>query len=124
MKRKLDGRLKLSRVRRPGFTWMGDSKNGAFLVKIPGGRRLYAIASVGDGWEHISVSVLPEDKKHEAETPLWEEMTYIADLFFEPEETVLQIRPPKSEYVNFAVGCLHWWRPMDEETPRPPKSHV
>ena len=83
----------------------GDSGNGVFVIKSifsPG--RLYVIASNGDGWDHISVS-----KKNCL--PNWNEMNYIKDAFFHPEDVVMQLHPPKSKYVNMAKYCLHLWRP-------------
>ena len=71
----------------------------------------------GAEWEHISVS-LP------TRTPFWEEMCYIKKLFFEDEECVLQIHPPKSEYVNNHPFCLHLWRCTNFELPRPPSNLV
>lgn len=67
-------------------------------------------------WEHLSVS-LPD------RTPTWEEMCFLKDLFWEPEDTVVQYHPPRSEYVNRAKYCLHLWR-YKGQMPRPPKNYV
>lgn len=55
-------------------------------------------------WEHVSVSLLHRN-------PSWNEMCFIKDLFFEPEEMCLQSHPKKSEYVNMHAHCLHIWKP-------------
>lgn len=62
----------------------GDDKNGAFKIFV-NGRALFCIASNGRGWEHVSVS--PKNQKR---CPTWEEMCAVKNLFFEPEETVIQ----------------------------------
>lgn len=66
-----------------------------------------------NGWEHISI----DGKRN---TPTWEKMCEIKDLFFDPEEVVVQYHPKKSEYVNLATKCLHLWRPIESEIPCPP----
>ena len=115
MKAKLDPRLKLARVRHPLTLDPGDDRNGAFMMRVPTGRRLYILASSGMGWDHVSVSVVDSN-----ETPTWEEMCFVKDFFFEPEEMVIQYHPARSQYVNFHEGCLHLWRPQHEAVPVPP----
>ena len=73
------------------------------------------VASWGGGWEHISVS--PLKKKI---TPSWEMMCKVKDIFFREDEAVIQIHPPKSEYVNNMPNCLHLWRPIDQKLVLPP----
>lgn len=89
-----------------------DGNNGAFELPF-GGHTLAVIVSDGDGWDHVSVSL--GDR-----CPTWEEMCHVKDLFFEPEECVVQYHPPRSEYVNNCGECLHLWRPHDAVIPRPP----
>ena len=36
------------------------------------------------------------------------------------EEAVVQIHPPRSEYVNFHETCLHLWKPVGREVELPP----
>ena len=99
-------------------TSRADGNNGAFLFK-DGARPLRVIVSDGGGWEHVSVSVYDSD-----DTPSWEEMCRIKGLFFTDDECVMQLHPPKSDYVNVHVGCLHLWRPLEAEIPRPPQVMV
>jgi hypothetical protein len=68
-------------------------------------------------WDHVSVSCADR-------CPTWDEMSYIKDIFFAPEETVVQFHPPKSEYVNYHPHTLHLWRPLLVKIPLPPKSMV
>lgn len=55
--------------------------------------------------EHVSVS-LPK------RLPTWNEMAEVKDIFWNDEEMVVQMHPPKSEYVNVAE-VLHLWRAKD-----------
>ena len=92
---------------------------GAFQIQGPCGRKLNIIASGGDetGWEHVSVS-MPN------RMPNWDEMCFVKRLFWEPEECVMQLHPPESEFVNYHRFCLHLWRPVREEIPQPDSIEV
>lgn len=70
-------------------------------------------------WEHVSVSARKR-------CPNWQEMETVCRLFWEPEECVMQLHPPRSEWVNNHPFCLHLWRPKDPATPipRPPQIMV
>lgn len=96
------------------FGWAGDETCGMFCVasKIDGGE-LNIIASIGGGWEHVSVS-----RKNRC--PNWPEMSFIKGLFFKDDETVMQLHVPTVDHVNYHPYCLHLWRPVAEQTPRPP----
>ena len=74
----------------------GDEGFGVFKVYVDG-KSFFVIASDGGGWEHVSVS--PCNKKRKV-CPTWEEMCAIKDMFFDPEERVVQFHPSRSEYVN------------------------
>lgn len=74
------------------------------------------IASDGAGWEHLSIS-----HQSRSRCPTWEEMAHIKDMFWEPEDCVVQFHPPESDYVNNHPFCLHLWRKIGAEFPRPPK---
>jgi len=91
---------------------------GAFRFPIAGeAREICCIASDGGGWQHVSVSF----GQRSTRCPSWEVMCAIKDLFWEPEDAVIQIHPPKSDYVNYHPGCLHLWRCTDgREQPLPP----
>lgn len=73
------------------------------------------IWSNGAGWDHVSISPY---KRHYM--PSWNEMCKLKDMFFYPEETVLQYHPAQSQYVNQLGNCLHLWRPQRYEIPLPP----
>ena len=90
-----------------------DGNNGCFFLRLRHKQMLYAIASDGGGWEHVSVS-------RRDRTPTWEEMAQVKSLFWGEEDYVVQIHPPRSEYVNNHPYCLHLWRPTEVDFPRPP----
>jgi hypothetical protein len=84
--------------------------NGYFVIPTPSGITLYVVASDGMGFDHVSVH--PANNKR---TPTWEEMCFIKDLFFEPEEYAIQIHPPESDYVDLHPFTLHLWRPQNQQ---------
>lgn len=95
--------------------------NGAFSIKHPkiADYWFYAIASDGEGWEHVSVSLVSTNRKVER-CPTWEEMCFVKKEFWSDTDCVVQYHPPKSEYVNNHQYCLHLWRPIDRELSMPP----
>lgn len=96
------------------FGGFGDETCGLFVVQSPiDGGELKVIASSGAGWEHVSVS-------RARRCPNWPEMAHIKELFFLETETVMQLHVPSSEHVNDHNYCLHLWRPLNAEIPRPP----
>ena len=101
--------LELFRIRANGFQ-LPDTMR-AYLV--PACKRMFrVIVSIDPDprcgmLEHVSVS-----HRRENIIPTWEEMCAIKDLFFYPEEEVVQIHPKHSEYVNLKKNCLHLWRPV------------
>lgn len=110
-------------VRNSAFaTSAADGNNGVFLVTLKNGTRLKVIASDGADvggprWEHVSVSRTDR-------CPLWAEMSEVKDLFWHEGDTVMQLHPPKSDWVNNHPFCLHLWRPVGVEIPRPPAMMV
>lgn len=77
------------------------------------------IVSWGAGWDHVSVSPMKRNY-----TPTWDDMCALKDLFFRDDEAVIQIHPPKDEYVNQLSNCLHLWRANDKEMILPPSCFV
>lgn len=95
---------------------------GSFKIPGPCGEALMIIASPGDAdenipWEHVSVST-----RHRC--PYWKEMCFVKDLFWDEEEMVMQLHPPKSQWINNHRFCLHLWRPLDGNIPTPPSIAV
>lgn len=92
---------------------------GLFRFSLDG-HNVRCVASDLGGWQHVSVSL-----EFETKTPNWQMMCKIKDLFWEPEDAVIQIHPPHSEYVNMHEYCLHLWRCTDgREQPLPPSIFV
>jgi len=76
--------------------------------------------SDGSGWEHVSITIGQErPQKNATRSPTWEEMCWVKDLFWNPEECVIQFHPPASEYVSCHPHCLHLWKPIGVELPLP-----
>lgn len=95
---------------------------GAFQVPGPCGADLHIIASPGDAnpdipWEHVSVSVRNR-------CPNWQEMCFVKGLFWDDEDTVMQLHPPRSKWINNHPYCLHLWRPKTQDIPLPPEIAV
>jgi hypothetical protein len=90
----------------------GDMLNGHAAIPGPF-RPLTVVFSDGLGWEHVSVST-------PGRPPNWEEMCFVKDLFWAPDDVVMQLHPARSEYVNTHPHCLHLWRPVGEAIPHPP----
>lgn len=116
MRSTLPAKLEDSRIRRGEMrSDPSDGPYGAFVVHGPCGCDLKIIASGADefAWEHVSVST-------ERRPPNWQEMCFVKDLFWEPEECVMQLHPPRSQYINCHPHCLHLWRPTLVPIPMPP----
>lgn len=108
MKNLSDPSLARYRIVHPALGF-GDDNGGFFSV---GG--LAVMAGNGDGWDHVSVSRINR-------CPTWDEMNLIKDMFFYPEECVIQYHPKKSDYINKNPNVLHLWRQHGVEVPMPPK---
>ena len=108
------------RIRTSAGPWNSDDtygNNGCFLiVGIPGRPQLFCIASDGEGWEHVSVSLANQQNR----CPSWTEVCKVKDVFWDAEDVVMQLHPRQSDYVNVHKGCLHLWRPTTGGIPTPP----
>ena len=80
-----------------------------------GGWHGSVIMSTGAGWEHVSVS--PYAKRI---VPSWDDMVAIKDIFWKDDEAVIQVHPPKDQYVNNMPNCLHLWRCTYKDMVLPP----
>jgi len=69
------------------------------------------------GWEHVSVS-LPH------RCPTWNEMDLVKAFFWDDDDAVMQLHPPRSQWVNNHPMCLHLWRPLRASIPLPPPALV
>lgn len=92
----------------------GGDYDGVFTIPSPIDRApMRVIASSGGGWEHVSVS-------RSTRCPNWPEMEHIKHLFFCDDETAMQLHVPPAAHINHHQYCLHIWRPIGVEIPRPP----
>jgi hypothetical protein len=83
-------------------------------ARVPGPfRPLMVVFSDGLGWDHVSVSTANR-------CPNWDEMCFVKQLFWSPDDVVMQLHPAASEYVNEHPYCLHLWRPQGVTLPTPP----
>lgn len=103
------------RILRGPFASPLFSLNGAFVVTLKKQVRALVIASNGQGWEHVSVS-LPDYER----CPTWPEMCQIKGMFWDEDDCAMQLHPPVSAHVNNHQYCLHLWRPIGVEIPVPP----
>jgi hypothetical protein len=119
---KFDPRLESWRIRVGPYGSAPGELQGAFAVPGPCGQELKIIASSGDEelgvpWEHVSVSLRNR-------CPNWPEMCFVKSLFWDDEQTVMQLHPPRSQWINNHDYCLHLWRPLREGIPMPPSIAV
>lgn len=91
----------------------------AGILKLSKGRRFTFMASIDDGrLEHVSVSLC----NSMTETPTWEEMCEVKEMFWNSEEEVHQIHPKASQYLTGITGpdgtklenVLHLYRPVND----------
>jgi len=120
------------------------STAGAFAIKLKSGAIAYVLACAkkgyiqGEIWDHVKVKVADIPKgvewwkseellpyiKNTKRCARWEEMCEIKEGFWEDEDTVFQIHPPKSQYVNLEEFALHLWRPIISKNRIPPVEYV
>jgi hypothetical protein len=120
MKSQLSASLENGRLRYGPYESQPDERHGAFRIQGPCGCELVIMSSGTDskfGWEHVSVSI-------NRRMPNWTEMCFVKDLFWDEEEAVMQLHPPKSTYVNHHPYCLHLWKSLEEPIPLPPSTLV
>ena len=113
MKKTLSVNLEKLREDHPMYVKATYGSIEGFFVIPHGNKNLRVISGCGEGWDHVSVS-LPH------RCPTWDEMCFIKNLFFEENETVVQIHPLKSKYINKHKFCLHLWKKWDSEIELPP----
>lgn len=116
--------LEHCRIRSPEidawFTGADASIAGLFSLRCgETGGVLAIIATSGEGWDHVSVSL-------ERRIPTWTEMEFVKRRFFRDDETAMQLHVPPADHINHHPYCLHLWRPLAGfgEIPRPPARMV
>lgn len=121
--------LRITNKRDPMWSLPGKPF-GTFHIPVGAGRVLRALACDGVdepddpipeealGWEHVSVSAVLRGGISRPKLPIWDEMCTVKDLFWGPEDVVVQFHPAKSEYVD-DHPVLHLWRYILAEFPTP-----
>lgn len=115
--------LESNRLRNSNFgTNAGDTFGMFIFQKGRSQIRAMACDALETGWEHVSVSVKYQNEKGKItdRCPTWAEMHEIKRLFWDDEETVMQLHPPQSDYISNCDSCLHLWRPVQAVIPLPP----
>lgn len=104
-------------VGNPRVRKLPSSPFGMEMVELNGktGRMHVAFSADEDGWEHVSVSPIGSKYESKAPCPTWRQMSEVRDVFWAPDELVLQLHPPEAEYFHgpgFDTNILHLWRPV------------
>lgn len=104
----------------PNLLITEEAEDGGCGILFIGTKKFGSVIwSNGGGWDHVSVH--PFERKR---VPTWDEMCRLKDMFFDPEEVVVQYHPARSQYVNNLDNCLHLWKPQNVEMPTPPSIMV
>jgi hypothetical protein len=90
-----------------------DGWNGMFLVPLEG-ELWHVMISDQMGWKHLSVT-----NAQKKMLPSWTVLGRLKDLFYGDDEWACQFFPAKEDYIDDHPFCLHIWKPLDEELPRP-----
>ena len=77
------------------------------------------ICTRGGGWCHVSVAPYKRNI-----IPDWHSMCMIKDIFWNEDEAVIQVHPPKNQYVNNLENCLHLWECYYKPMVLPPSCMV
>ena len=106
-------------VDNPFYVLSDQEFNGMLRRPGPCGTDLAVIfaRSLDDGWEHVSVSTARR-------CPNWQEMCWVKALFWDDEDTVVQLHVQKSKHINIHPYVLHMWRNERHPYPLPPESYV
>jgi len=71
-------------------------------------REYHTETDLGGGyWKHLSIS-------HPRRYPYWDEILEARYHFFSDTETVIQVLPPRGQYVNLHPNCFHLWSKIGE----------
>ena len=97
--------------------------NGAFIIPHKHRILLACVVSDQEDWDHVSIHVETMRKKKQKwiqRTPTWDEIVFVKDMFFRPDEWEMQFLPGQKDYINDHNYTLHIWRPHNVLIPKPP----
>lgn len=77
------------------------------------------LANNSENWEHVCVTVFIQGSRPDR-CCTWDEMCFIKSHFWDDEQAVMQLHPPKSQWISNHPYCLHLWKPKQKEIPLPP----
>ena len=108
----------ITSIRAPWHLIRDNEEGGTFLYKGIKHPPITVIASIGGGWDHVSVSTPTNG------TPTWQIMAFVHESFFLPTEIAYQYLMPVDKHIDYSktIGfdVLHLWRPQELEIPTPP----
>jgi hypothetical protein len=104
-------------------------QNGAFIIGFKDDTALLVTVATRAGWEHVCVSKRRKRmlQKPEDVEPDNGDMATVKDIFFKPEETVVEYFPHRESCLHPAPGTRHLWKhnlrdfPMPEVERKKPK---
>lgn len=111
----------------PKFKTKTGDGFGLFIIENPAFRIRFIVDDGREtGWEHVRVSCKIQNENGEIKnlTPPWETMQMAKMMFWDDEECVLQLHPPRSVYVNSNEHVLHLWKQVGINHPTPPQCLV
>ena len=105
--------------------FLGDEANGAFIIdRYNNGEFYLVIASNGQGWEHVSVTIHKKNGGSVKKCPSYQEMMMIKEKLFSEEDVVFQLHPREEDYINTHPYCLHLWKPNNCNMVVPPLNSI
>lgn len=116
--------LEKGRIKQGEFKSKEGDHFGAFYFILSDQTNVHVIVDDGEqtGWEHVSATMWKNRKgKSRPIIPTYDQMQFIKQIFWEDDEAVIQIHPPKDQYVNNHQTCYHLWRNKNQKLELPPK---
>lgn len=121
----LDNISNFRRIDLYGDGFLGDEANGAFIIdRYNTGEFYLVIASNGQGWDHVSVTIHKKNGGSVKKCPSYQEMMMIKEKLFSEEDVVFQLHPREEDYINTHPYCLHLWKPNNCNMVVPPLNSI
>lgn len=121
----LDNISNFRRIDLYGDGFLGDEANGAFIIdRYNNGEFYLVIASNGQEWDHVSVTIHKKNGGSVKKCPSYQEMMMIKEKLFSEEDVVFQLHPREEDYINTHPYCLHLWKPNNCNMVVPPLNSI
>lgn len=121
----LDNISNFRRINLYGDGFLSDEANGAFIIdRYNNGEFYLVIASNGQGWDHVSVTIHKKNGGSVKKCPSYQEMMMIKEKLFSEEDVVFQLHPREEDYINTHPYCLHLWKPNNCNMVVPPLNSI